>query len=39
VYKIIGKHAELAAACGRDINATDKDGTNILDIPVYIHIY
>lgn len=38
VYYIIGKHSELAAACEQERNATDKDDTNTLDIPTYIHI-
>lgn len=38
VYYIIGKYSELAVACGQERNATDKDGTNTLDIPIYIHI-
>lgn len=38
VYYIIGKHTELAAACEQERNTTDKDGTNTLDIPIYIHI-
>lgn len=39
VYNIIGKHAELATACGWDRNTIDNDDTNSLDIPADIHIY
>lgn len=38
-YNIVGKRAELAVAYRLVGNATDKDGTNILDIPVYTHTY